>query len=170
MKKYLASLMLMGFVLSPIIALADVSFSPDLKTIGCFDVTSGTVTVTGSQAAIALSVGTHTIDFVHWNEGGTLDFTAPPDSGSLSLPTTFNYYHYYDSGWSYDHALTAPLTLQDTSCGGGGDPEATTTTATSTIAVGGIEFGLAIIIVLLSLMFIGFVWNRTITKRKKWQK
>jgi len=156
----------MGFVLSPVIALADISFTPDLKTIGCYDVTSGAVTITGSAVQVAFSNDGHVDDFSLWNISGSVDLS---DGGSLpyTYPITVNTYNYYDSGWSYDHSIT-PLTLQETACGGGGgDPEET---ATSTIAVGGIEFGLAIIIVLLSLMFIGFIWNRTITKRKKWQK
>jgi len=157
----------MGFVLSPIVAKADISFSPDLKTIGCYNVTSGAVTITGTAGNIAFSNGGHVTDFSYWVTAGSVDLA---DGGSLpyTYPITVDTYNYYDAGWSYDHTLTAPLTLQETACaGGGGDPEET---ATSTIAVGGIEFGLAIIIVLLSLMFIGFVWNRTITKRKKWQK
>jgi len=170
MKKYLASIAIMGFILSPAFAFADISFTPDLKTIGCYDVTSGAVTITGSAVQVAFSNDGHIDDFSLWNISGSADLS---DGGSLpyTYPITVNTYNYYDGGWSYDHSIT-PLTLQETACSGGGDPDPTaTSTATSTIAVGGIEFGLAIIITFMSLAFIGFISNRILEKRKKrWQK
>jgi len=155
------------FFFLPLTSFADISFSPDLKTIGCYDVNDGNVTVTGTHQSVGFSNDGHITDFVHWNISGTLDLTATPDSGTLTLPTTFNTYNYYNAGWVYDLPLTADLTIQDTPCGEGGGGTATST-ATSTASTGDLAFGLAIIIFLLSFGLISMIYF-SMNKSKPWK-
>jgi len=107
------------------------------------------LTSTGNNATIYGLIGRDSTSPTH---GGEIQYDLSGALESWSGTTVHNYpfYVYGD--------------LEETPATGGGDLELSTTTS----EYGNIEFGLAIIITLMSLMTVGFIFN-TFTRKKPWK-
>lgn len=144
---------------------------------GTFNANSITTSSTGENVAITMSAyelvdgtnyafyikcpscsGTDRIKMNMSSTGGSTgnSWVDSTDSGSTwSIPDA-NYIFYYS--------------IDGTAVGGGDPPVDIGTSTASTTPYANIEFGLGVIITLLSLGLTGFIWNSFNTKRKPWQK
>jgi hypothetical protein len=110
-------------------------------------------------------------DNTSWTTLQTVTNFPQTDNWQVYTLTSTDAYRYYRVNITDNYRgdnYTGMAEIEATAIAGGGGGGTSTSTATSTMATGNIEFGLAIIITLLSLLLISFVWNR-ISINKPWK-
>lgn len=97
------------------------------------------------------------------NTTGTTLYIGCRWDGSSCMAQSVDNFQVDDAVWTQDEITTAYT----------GVTTSTTTTATSTVIIGNsgtYTFGIAIIVALLSMIFISLIYNRITSKKKIWQK
>lgn len=110
----------------------------------------------------SLPDGIYTIIYFDWNgtNSGACTEVDYPNMSSNNFSTCIG-------GWDVQGAYT---TFQLGAGGGGSGSSGSTTTSTTTALLGSINFGLAIIITIMSIALSAFIFNIYNKRRKPWQK
>jgi len=169
MKKWISIIGLMGFVLSPVLVLADCISATGFGT----SAVNGTYTDRGVTVAGQASYTNGTYLMFACNTPGNASvINATVVDCSASSQYYSSYSTFIHASWTVDAGTSPGGATASTSCPGEGGTASTTATSTDMTEtdklLGSIAFGQTIIITILFVGLVGYVYNK-MTPKKPWQ-